>query len=740
MKTSTLTNYLPRVALLLFFSALTAAGSYRILTEVTQSERWVADTNKVIESLNELLSEIKDAETGARGFLLAGKEEYLEPYKSALNSLPQTIITCRQVVNDNPRQLERFKRVESDIDLKLVLLKKGIQSRRALGFFDPNPSLVPGEGKRVMDRIRLTIGTMESDERRLLQGRLENRTLRLRVVAGFMSFLVAFLLASFISLLSEIRSRQKTQEKLALAFDQLQSSEERFRLLIEGVKDYALYWLDAEGRISTWTPTAERIKGYKAEEIVGSHFSRFYSPEDIAAHKPEQILKTAMADGYAELEGWQIKKDGSQFFARALVGAVKDPRGRLLGFSKLVQDITAQKQTEEALDQKEQELAQSRKLEAVGRLAGGVAHDFNNLMTGIIGICDDLAEDPSLQKRKEDIQVVLQAATRATQLTKQLLAFSRRQVATPVVLNMNVLISDMQKMLKRIIGEDIEFSTFLDPQIGNVRIDPGQIEQIIINLAINSKDAMPQGGQITIETVNVDLTEEYVKRHFEVKPGSYVGLIFSDTGSGIAEEIQSHIFEPFFTTKEKGKGTGLGLATVYGIIKQNGGDIFLYSHPGKGTTFKIYLPRVSEEATAKQLPKNPNTTIPTGTETILLVEDEDIVRRVAARALTKQGYNVLEAHHGNQALEIATKFEGSIDLLLTDVVMPGMNGRQLAEQLATSRTDLKILYMSGYTENIIVNRGILKAGISFIEKSFTSASLCRKVRDILDAPKKSFVS
>jgi PAS domain S-box-containing protein len=726
-------NALPRFFLILGFCLLAMSGSYFIISESRKSIIAVSHTYEVIASLETMISQMKDAETGQRGYLLTGDATYLRPFNEAVSILQATIEKCRTLLRDNPRQLRRLDEIQNDASRKVVELQVGISRRDAHGLDSALQVVKSGIGEKLMNHMRVVTSTMEDDERQLLDTWQVKRNRYLSLAAIFVGLLVALFLASFITLLIQIQFRQRAQEKVGVAMKGWRSSEQRFRLLIEGVKDYALYWLDPEGRVSSWTQAAERIKGYKEEEILGSHFSRFYPPEAVTAGVPDEFLRRALADGYAESTGWHIKKDGTPFWAHSILTPIKDDRGNLLGYSKLVRDTTKQKQSEDLLEQKEQELAQSRKLEAIGRLAGGIAHDFNNLMTGIIGVCEELEEDPTMTSQLSNIQEISEAAKRATLLTKQLLAFSRRQIAAPIVLNINQLISDMQKMLRRLIGEDVEFFTHLDPQLGLVRVDPGQIEQILINLAINSRDALPKGGKITIETMNVELTEDYVKRHFEAKPGSYVALTFSDNGTGIPLTIQSHIFEPFFTTKAKGKGTGLGLATVYGIVKQNGGDIFLYSRPGEGTTFRIYLPCVSEDIKATETLVMP-TVVRGGTETVLLVEDENLVRRVAKKALTKQGYQVIEARRGDEALDLASQFTGAIDLLLTDVVMPGLNGQELADRLVALRPGLKVLYMSGYTEDIIVNRGMLKPGISFIEKSFTAASLCTKVRTVLDAP------
>ncbi len=393
-----------------------------------------------------------------------------------------------------------------------------------------------------------------------------------------------------------------------------------------------------------------------------------------------------------------------------------------------------EKRTRE-LSQAQDQLRQAQKMEAVGRLAGGVAHDFNNLLTAIMGYSDllmsGLAEgDP----RRGDLEQIKHAADRAASLTRQLLAFSRRQVLQPRVLDLNAVVGSIEKMLQRLIGEDIDLVTVLDPALGRVKADPGQLEQILMNLAVNARDAMPQGGKLTIETTNVELDGAYAGQHVAVRPGSYVMMAVSDTGCGMDAETRSHLFEPFFTTKEVGKGTGLGLATVYGIVKQSGGSIWAYSEPGRGATFKIYLPRFEESAGAQVVVAPPAKSVG-GSETILLVEDDEAVRSLAGDVLQRHGYTVLEARHGAEALVISERHAGPIALMLTDVVMPGKRGHEVAGQLAAGRPDMKVLYMSGYTDNGIVHQGVLDAGMAFLAKPFTPSALARKVREVLDAPR-----
>ena len=380
----------------------------------------------------------------------------------------------------------------------------------------------------------------------------------------------------------------------------------------------------------------------------------------------------------------------------------------------------------------QEQLRQSQKIEAIGQLAGGIAHDFNNLLTVIKGYSQlSLMELKEGDPLKPNIEEVQKAADRAAGLTRQILAFSRRQIMEMRVLDLNNVLQDLDKMLRRVIGEDVELVTLLAGELGRVRTDPGQIEQVIMNLAVNARDAMPHGGKLTIETANVELDEEYARRHIAVKPGHYVMLAVSDTGVGMAPEIRDRVFEPFFTTKDKSKGTGLGLSTVYGIVKQSGGNIWVYSEPNHGTTFKIYLPSVGEplEELKEEMVR---VEIHRGGETILLVEDEVEVRKLAVRVLERQGYTVLEARDGEEALLLCQHKKGAIHLILTDVVMPQMGGPDLVKQLRQARQDFKVLYMSGYTDNSITHHGVLEKGMNYIQKPFTIDGLMRKVREVLD--------
>jgi two-component system, cell cycle sensor histidine kinase and response regulator CckA len=508
------------------------------------------------------------------------------------------------------------------------------------------------------------------------------------------------------------------------AEDSLRASKERFRLLVEGVKDYAIFMLDPEGNVLTWNSGAEHIIGYNAQEAIGKTHALYYPPEDIAEGKPQRELEQAAAKGSLDEEGWRVRKNGDRFWSNGVLTALYDDQGSIRGFAKVTRDLSERRLLEA-------QFHQSQKMEAFGQLAGGVAHDFNNLLTVILGfsqlVISQLAQDDSKRSHLEQIQ---RAGEQAASLTRQLLAFSRKQILEPRVLDLNSVVNDTEKMLRRLIGEDVQLAAVLSPTLNPVKVDPGQIEQVIMNLTVNARDAMPQGGKLTIETQNIDLHDGYVKTHFEAKPGPYVLLAISDTGAGMTREVKARIFEPFFTTKGVGKGTGLGLGVVQGIVKQSGGNIEVYSEVGIGTTFKIYLPAVQEQLTP--LPGPGLSSPAVGTETILLVEDEDAVRELTVLVLQGSGYSVLKASSGKEALQLIEDRTDGIDLLLTDVVMPEMSGNQLAQAMRSIYPGLKVLFLSGYMDDAVFRHGILQDKVAFLQKPFTPASLAKRVRAVLD--------
>ncbi len=479
-----------------------------------------------------------------------------------------------------------------------------------------------------------------------------------------------------------------------------------------------------EGTIEYVNQKFTEVTGYSKEEAIGKKPSILKSGET-PEEDYRELWRTIAAGKEWRGEFCNRRKDGSLFWEFASIRPIKNASGEITHYLGVKEDITERKKLQ-------QQLIQSQKMEAIGKLAGGVAHDFNNLLTVINGYADLLlyklsSDDPPYKA----IRQIKLAGERAASLTEQLLAFSRRQLIQPKILNLNNVVSHTEKMLRRLIGEDIDLVTKLDPELGNIKADPSQIDQVIMNLAVNARDAMPQGGKLTIETANVNLDDVYVKAHEQVLPGEYVMLAISDSGKGMDEETRSRIFEPFFTTKGPGEGTGLGLSTVYGIIKQNRGYIWVYSEPGKGTTFKIYLPRVSEESREPKTITDAGETL-RGHETILLVEDDENVRELSSRILKENGYLVLEADRGSSAINISNQYEDTIHLLLTDVIMPEMSGRELAEHLTHLRPEMKIIYVSGYTDNAIVHHGVLDKNTHFIQKPFAPKTLLEKIRNVLD--------
>lgn len=500
--------------------------------------------------------------------------------------------------------------------------------------------------------------------------------------------------------------------------------------LLQNVND-AIIATDVNFTITSWNQAAEVIYGWSAREAIGQSVGLLLQ-SDYGTTQPEQARQDFFADGKWKGEVTQKHKNGTPITILASVSAIKDSAGQVVGTVAVNRDITERKQAEATQAKLAAQLRQAQKMESIGLLAGGVAHDFNNLLTVIKGYCDfiqsEMSPDDPLHGDVEHIQL---ASDRAATLTRQLLAFSRKQLLAPTVLNLNDLLSQLHKLLERLIGEDITLTTVLQPDLWQITADPGQIEQVMMNLVINARDAMPTGGLLTIETRNVELDADYAQTHLGASNTPCVMLAITDTGCGMDEAVRSRIFEPFFTTKEPGRGTGLGLATVYGIIQQSGGQINVYSEPGQGTTFKIYLP-INESGAPAHNDSPTHGIMHTGDETILLVEDDEQVRQLAGAVLQSKGYTVLEARHGDEALSIAGTHDGAIDLLITDVVMPRMSGRALAERLRAGRPHLKIIFMSGYTDDTVIRHGLLTAEVEFLHKPFSTSTLTAKVRQVLD--------
>ncbi|PYS81631.1 MAG: hybrid sensor histidine kinase/response regulator, partial [Acidobacteria bacterium] len=504
---------------------------------------------------------------------------------------------------------------------------------------------------------------------------------------------------------------------------ELKESEERYRDLVENAHDI-IFTYDLDGNYTSVNRAGELITGYSHDECLALNIAKTIAPEHVSKAR-EMLAKKLAGEKVTAYEVDILAKDGKRVAVEVNTKLILQD-GVPVGVQGIARDVTERRQLEE-------QLRQSQKLEAIGQLAGGIAHDFNNLLTAINGYSSlalqRIEGNPTVKTYLEEIK---KAGDRAANLTRQLLAFGRKQILQPVPLSLNDVITDMSKMLRRLIGEDIQFGARLTPDLKRVKADPGQIEQVLVNLVVNARDAMPQGGNLTIETANAELDREYASTHVGVRAGAYIVLAVSDTGTGMDEQVRKQIFEPFFTTKEKGKGTGLGLSTVYGIVKQSGGNIWVYSERNHGTTFKVYLPafesvpRSSEGVAAESV-------IPKGSETVLLVEDEEVVRGLACQILEEAGYQVLVAPQGEEAIRLCIEHATEIHLLLTDVVMPGAGGKEVADRLNSLRPGIKVLFMSGYTDEAIVHHGVLDSNVKFIQKPFSPAALAKKVREVLDS-------
>ncbi len=502
-----------------------------------------------------------------------------------------------------------------------------------------------------------------------------------------------------------------------------QKSEKMVLALLESASQ-AIISIDRNGRIVLANPRAEQMFNYTRDELIGARIELLLPESKRAGHSRQRDDYFAHPRARPMGIGMELsgrRRDGTEFPVEVSLSHIETDEG-MFGIA-FVSDISQRKQLEE-------QLVHAQKMEAVGRLAGGVAHDFNNMLTVISGynrmIIEELSPLDPLHSYAEEIG---KAAERAGAITNQLLAFSRRQVIQPRIINVNAVVAQTEKMLRRLLGEDIELTLTLPNGVGNIQADPNQIEQAVVNLAVNSRHAMPTGGHIAIETGNVHLDEDYIKTHLGVKPGEFVMISVTDTGHGMDAAVKQRIFEPFFTTKERGKGTGLGLASVYGMVKQSGGDIWVYSEPGKGTTFRLYFPKVAEAVTELKLVEQDGEERP-GNETVLVVEDEKPVRDLTVRMLQQLGYSVLSAASGEEALEISHSYGAKISLLLTDVVMPQMSGRQVADALTATRPDMRVLYLSGYTGHTVIHHGV-ESDVNFLPKPFSRDALSKKVDEVL---------
>ena len=518
------------------------------------------------------------------------------------------------------------------------------------------------------------------------------------------------------------------------ARERLHESEALFRQLVNAVVDYAIFQLDPQGYVLTWNTGAQRIKGYSAEEIIGQHFSRFYLQEDRQASLPEKGLATAAQEGRFESEGWRVRKDGSKFRALVVIDPVRDEGGNLIGFAKVTRDVSEKYEMQK-------QLAASQRMEAVGQLSGGIAHDFNNLLMIVLGNLETIQRytnslpgpQPNLQRA---VANGLRGAHRAAALTSRLLAFSRRQALDPRPIDLNKFLNRSANFMQRTLGEGAEVETLGAPGLWQIEADPNYLETALLNLAINSRDAMPGGGKITMEASNIFADDEYCHKNPEIAPGPYVLVCVSDTGSGMPPDVLNRAIEPFFTTKEPGQGTGLGLSQVYGFVKQSGGYFKIYSEVDQGTTVRIYMPRYTGKGDGEEDSDEGVAGVSECNESILHVEDDGDIRAYLTEVLRGLGYRVWAVPNATAALPILEGNGQRIDLLLTDIVMPGLNGRELGQQAQRLRPGLPVLYMTGYSRNAVVRHGRLDDGVNLVQKPILQQVLATRVRDLLDGARK----
>jgi PAS domain S-box-containing protein len=631
------------------------------------------------------------------------------------------------LAEDNPDDAALIQRAlrKAGIDVAIRRVDSAVAFRAALDEVDPDVVLTDHSMPQFTahDALKIARDARPATPVIVVTGSLDEETAADYIKEGAADYILKTHLTRLPAALVGALERRRAVAATEAAHRALRNSEAKFaKAFYANPSGMAITTLD--GRVVDVNESFIRTLGYAREEVVGGSavgLGLWRDPADRV-----RVVEAVREGGRVEKLELEFRtKDGAvrtQLYSAELIELDGTPH-----ILALTTDITERRQLEE-------QLRQASKMEAVGQLAGGVAHDFNNILTAILGYADLLAADlPAADRRIEDVNEIRKAALRAAALTRQLLAFSRKQILEPRVIGLNALVDNMDKMLRPILGENVELRAAPAAGLHAVRADPNQIEQVILNLAINARDAMPRGGKLTIETANVELDAGYAAHHASVVPGRYVMLAVGDTGTGMDEATQKRIFEPFFTTKDASRGTGLGLSTVYGIVKQSGGSIWVYSEVGKGTTFKIYLPAVDAPAEDLSRAAAPAHGL-AGVETILVVEDDEQLLQLAHRALEARGYTVLAADRGATALEIARRHQGPIHLLLTDVTIPDMDGRALAAALRTERPEPRLLYMSGYADQAIVHHGVLDPDVAYLPKPFTTETIARKVREVLDTP------
>jgi PAS domain S-box-containing protein len=721
------------IALILLLAILVAAAVLAFRQTSAQAD--VQRSIEVINDLNRVMTGLLDAETGQRGYILTNDSRYLEPFAKAAPDVLAEIQRLQQAAQDDAQTAASLTTLRSFAEQKLAELRETISLEQQGHHDEAVARIRAGVGRELMDRVRAVIADLSQDEtRRLIERRGVAAKADQLLQFGVIGAVLTLLALAFFGL----RAIRDQFRQVVSAQNLAQSANQRFQLLVQGVTDYAIFLLDSQGHVTNWNAGAARIKGYSEAEIIGQHFSRFYLPEERDSGLASRALEIAGREGKFETEGWRVRKDGTRFWAHAVIDRVQDADGNIVGFAKITRDITERRETQQRLETAREQLYQSQKMDAVGQLTGGVAHDFNNLLTIIIGNLDGAKRalenwhGDAQERLERALDQALAGAHRAARLTAHLLAFSRRQPLEVKVLDVNKLLRHLAAFLKPSLGEQVQLEVVGAGGVWQVETDEGQLETAILNLALNARDAMPEGGKLTIEASNTYLDELYCSKNAEVRPGQYVEISVTDNGAGMAPEIVARAFEPFFTNKQAGQGTGLGLSQVYGFVKQTGGHVKIYSELRHGTTVKMYLPRAQAAAvTGEQEPKEATMPPARGQETILVVEDDEDVRAFIVETLRELNYTVLEAGDTPSALKILDN-QADVDLMLTDVILPGANGRDLARTAAGVRPNLEVLFMTGYSRNAIVHSGRLDQGVQLIQKPFSQASLAAKIRSILD--------
>ncbi|MEO7985594.1 MAG: CHASE3 domain-containing protein [Gemmatimonadales bacterium] len=699
-------------------AVLFAVVAYFNINQVSERSGWVSHTNKVLLSLEDIGSSLTAAESGQRGYLITGDSSLLAPYYALRGSIPERLSELRQLTTDNPRHRAAMDTLSRVLPARLAVIQASIDTARRGGLEAGRAIVYEGRGVANMTGARRLLHRMTLEERALLDDRLDQQRAGVdrsrEIVTAGLGLTILLCAVGAITILTDHEARTRATEEL-------ERSAREIREFFENAT-VGLHWAGPDGTIQRVNRAELAMLGYESSEYVGRHAAEFHADRDVM----DQVLRRVCAGEVVVDQESRVQcRDGS--IKHVLIDCSGYWEGKKFVHTRcFTRDITERRAVEERLRQVE-------RIESVGRLAGGVAHEVNNQMSVVLGAADFLLRRTDLPApARADAELIKHAGERSAAVTAQLLAFSRQQFLRPQVLDLNVVISEFEPVLRRVVGERCILSLRLQQSLPHIRADRGQLEQVLLNLALNAGDAMPEGGTLAIETGVTIFSRDYTDRRpgIEIRLGPHVFLRFSDTGHGIAAELLEKIFDPFFTTKPVGEGTGLGLSTVYGIVKQSDGYVWVYSEPGIGTAFMVYLPAVNAEmpVVAGGQPR----TLRESDETILVVEDEPSVREMIVRILSAEGYTVLQARNGHEAIAAVEHSDSPISLVLTDVAMPGMGGKELGAQLSKLRPALRMVYMSGFSDEEVVRRGLLQQDVPFVQKPLMPETLTERIRFILD--------